>query len=327
MSRYLAAIAAPLVAFVTYGVQAQEHPPSTLSPPEDTSFYLGRTVLHPEALSGLWEVSDGHGGAIGIHLQLDTSVPADATSLNGIPQSWQDLQVGVYDRRGPAIQRGESNYFGDSERGGSVRFANGRLTLHFVPSFAGALCIDLDLVQQPGDRWAGRLHRGFFDAQVILERPSVQWAFRRSPVVGAWSESTRPGYACIHIVEVAPGEFAGWSDSLLTWGSVQVTPRPTTAAQHYGELMKVRPESGGRFSFELYAYSGACCSHTFLGLPEADGERMEGFWPPGLKQVPHATSWTKMDGDSCVGAWRYGGESTRPQSGAASSGWWSPAGR
>ena len=106
MSRYLAAIAAPLVAFVTYAVQAQEHPPSTLPRPEDTSFYLGQTVLHPEALSGLWEVSDGHGGAIGIHLQLDTSVPADATSLNGVPQSWQDSQVGVYYRRGPAIQRG-----------------------------------------------------------------------------------------------------------------------------------------------------------------------------------------------------------------------------
>jgi hypothetical protein len=102
--------------------------------------------------------------------------------------------------------------------------------------------------------------------------------------VGTWSESSSPGYTCMHIVEQAPNEFSGWSDSL----------------KHYGELMKVRAEGDGRFSFELYAYSGVCCSHTFVGLLGAHGDGMKGFWPSGLKQAPHNGSWRKARGDSCV---------------------------
>ncbi len=291
MSRYLTLIAVPCVGLFTFAIQAQER-----------SFYQGKPVQHPEALSGLWETSDGRGGAIGIHLLLDTSVPGDATSLNGATQSWQELQVGVFERRGSAMQTGEANYFADSVRGGGLRFENGRLTLHFVSSFAGAPSIDLDLHQQLGERWAGRLHRGSFDAQVILRRPGSPGVNGTSPIVGAWSDSSTPGRTCMHIVEEAPGEFTGWSDALLTWGSVTVAPhvaRPTTAMQHYGELMKVRPEGAGRFSFELYAYSGVCCSHTFTGLPEAHGDRMEGFWPAGANQAPRKSSWRKMRGDSC----------------------------
>ncbi len=39
-------------------------------PEEDRSFYLDHPVLHPEALSGIWETPSGSGGAVGIHLQL-----------------------------------------------------------------------------------------------------------------------------------------------------------------------------------------------------------------------------------------------------------------
>ena len=273
MSRVIAATAVTFVGLLTCAVQAQEE-----------SFYFGQPVQHPEGLSGVWETADGQGGAIGIHLLLDTSIPADATAPAGAPQSWQDLQLGVFDRRGPIIQRGELNYFGDSPRGGEVRFKDGRLTLHFVSTMVDAPSIDLDLVQQPGDRWVGRLHRGWFDSQVMLRRPEVDGAMGTSPIVGTWSESSSPGYTCMHIVEQAPNEFSGWSDSL----------------KHYGELMKVRPAGDGRFSFELYAHSGVCCSHTFIGLPDAHGDRMEGLWPSGLKQAPHNGSWRKARGDSCV---------------------------
>jgi hypothetical protein len=146
---------------------------------QDKSFYFGQPVHHPEALSGLWKTAE----------------------------------VGVFDWRGRATQREELNYFTDFPARWGLRFEDGRLTLHFVSSFAGTPSIDLDLVQQPRDQWVGHLPRG-------------------------------------------------WFDSLMS---------------HYGELMKVRPEGHGRFSFELYSYSGACCA-----------------------QVTRQASWRKIRGDSCI---------------------------
>ena len=95
---------------------------------EDKSFYLSKPVVYPEELSGIWEVLNGHGGAIGIHLILDTTVSADAVTLVGVEQAWLDLQVGIYQRAGTVLQFGEENFFSDSPRGGSVRYDDGRFT-------------------------------------------------------------------------------------------------------------------------------------------------------------------------------------------------------
>jgi hypothetical protein len=42
--------------------------------------HRGRVVTDPEGLSGLWEAPNGHGGFVGIHIVLWTSVAPDATS-------------------------------------------------------------------------------------------------------------------------------------------------------------------------------------------------------------------------------------------------------
>src|ERR1700722_1278485 len=65
---------------------------------KDRSFYLGQQVIHPESFSGIWETSDGHGGTVGIHLILATSLPPSASSWT--PQSWEMLQLGVFQRKG-----------------------------------------------------------------------------------------------------------------------------------------------------------------------------------------------------------------------------------
>ena len=51
--------------------------------PGTRSFYSGHLVDDPEALSGVWEASDGQGGAVGIHLNLLTVVSDDAD-----PPAW-----------------------------------------------------------------------------------------------------------------------------------------------------------------------------------------------------------------------------------------------
>jgi hypothetical protein len=175
--------------FVLYA-QVTLPPGSVSTIPGDRSPYLGRPIINPETLSGFWETPNGHGGAVGIHLLLMTTVPTDGWEKpSDAPQSWQLLELGVYERRGATIQLEESNNFSDSPRGGNVGFEAGHLSLHWI-SPPNSEPIDVDLVQQPGDRWAGRLHRRSFDANVILSRPgtNVTAEGTRSPEHG-WEVS------------------------------------------------------------------------------------------------------------------------------------------
>jgi len=179
-------VAASLVTLLPCAIHAQQDSGSIPVAPEDRSFYLGQQVTHPESLSGIWETSNGHGGAIGIHLELDTTIPSDGDKQIWAPQSWQDLQVGVFERKGAEIQLGEESGFSDSRSGGSVTFDQGRLQLHFVSQWADTPSVDLDLVQQADGCWDGRLHRGDFDSHVTLCRPSTGQSGKASPLVGTW---------------------------------------------------------------------------------------------------------------------------------------------
>jgi hypothetical protein len=107
------------------------------SAPIHLSPLWGQPVPHPESLSGLWEAPDGHGGAVGLHLQLTTTVPADVKSLRGVTQAWLSLQGAVYQRKGATPQMGEQNFFGDSYPHSGIQFDQGRLTLHFASPRAG----------------------------------------------------------------------------------------------------------------------------------------------------------------------------------------------
>jgi hypothetical protein len=253
-------------------------------------------VVDPEGLSGLWETSNGHGGAVGIHLQLATSVAADAKwdgkTLAGVQQLWQYLEVGVYERAGAVLVFGEENFFSDSPRGAHVTVEEGRLQLHFVSQWADTPSVDLDLVKQPGDRWVGRLHRGSFDSQVTLERPGAG-AEKRSALAGTWMNvSTNE---CMHIAERGSAEFTGWSDSLQLPNEARCMPpaeRPSRVMEIYGDLIKVQEGADGTASFEFGAYNAMCCSNVIRGRPNADGGTIEVAWPLG--------PWKKMPGDSCL---------------------------
>jgi hypothetical protein len=262
-------------------------------PEGDRSLYIGRPVVDPEGLSGLWEVSNGHGGAVGIHLKLFTSVSADAQTdrrtLAGVEQLWQYLEVAVYERHGATLVSGEEIYFSDSPRGASVKMEDGRLQLHFVSQHANTPSVDLDLVKQ-GDRWIGRLHRGSFDSEVTLERPGAG-VEKSSAIAGTWVGT---GNGCMHIVEQAPSVFTGWFDSLQVPGAMRYAPsveKPRRLLEMYGRLMKVQTGSDGNVSFEFDPFTPICCSHTFVGKLGANSKTIEGAWPPG--------SWKKMSHNSC----------------------------
>ncbi len=295
-------VVASLVTLLPCAVHGQQTSDSIAA--EDRSFYLGQHVMHPESLSGIWETSNGHGGAIGIHLELDTTMPSDGNKQSWAPQLWQDLGVNVFERKGAEIQLGEESGFSDSRRGGGVTFDHGRLQLHFVSPWTDTPSVDLDLVQEAGGCWEGRLHRGDFDSHVTLCRPSIGQSGRASPLVGTWAEISSLGQGCIHIAEQAPGEFTGWSDDIQLPGTVRScidnVSQPVSVFQRFGIRMKTHLEKNDAVSFELYAYNDMCCSHTFVGKFAKDGNLIRGTWPSGTNQAAHNATWKKMPGDSCV---------------------------
>jgi hypothetical protein len=257
---------------------------------------FGRPVAHPEELSGIWESPDGHGGAIGLTLILDTTASADATTLVGVRQAWESLIVGIYERAGAEIQFGEANYFTDTRTGGRVRYENGRLALHYAD-------FDLELEKTPADSWRGRVHRDGFDANVTLTRPGAGLRRKMAWLAGTW----KSGHAgsdvhCLHLAEVAPGQFTGWTDEILTLGSEKYPPnltKPTSSLEQYGELAKVHLEKNGNASIETHAYSPGCCTHLFGVTPIENGSAMIADWKES-HDSPYRTVWKRMPGGSCI---------------------------
>jgi hypothetical protein len=294
-----ASFLAPCV-FAQSGVPA---PPQT--PPDDLSFYLNQPVVHPESLSGIWETSNGEGGAVGVHLLLMTTLPGDAAHPIWTPQSWQHLEVGVFERKESKLEFGEDNFFSDSLRGGGVTFKDDRLQLHFVSTWKDTPSVDLNLLLQPDDCWHGRFHRGAYDSVVVLCRPTPGGDAVLSPIAGTWFQTSGHGSACIHIAQTGSATFTGWSDSLMIPDQVRFgsgVPGPHQLYENFGTLAKVDVASDEKIDLEFTAYSAICCSHHFIGKLSVDGSILAGEFPPGPNQSPQAAIFTKMRGDSCVDA-------------------------
>lgn len=262
---------------------------------KDRSFNVGRPVPHPEEISGLWEAPDGRGGAVGLHLMLDTTARADATTLVGAKQLWLDLQVGLYERPGHRIQIDDQNSFSDSPRGGGVRLEKGRLTLHDGE-------FDLDLKRMAGDKWRGRFHRKGFDAKVTLVRPGSVDGTKKLWLAGTWRLVQEPRETCLHVAQTYRGGLIGWSDSLLTLGGARFGPnvtKPTYSLEHYGEVARIRAVDN-KVSIELNANTAVCCSHLFTAAPAQNGTTMLANWEAGPNQTARKTKWKKMPGNSCI---------------------------
>ena len=263
---------------------------------EDRSFYLNQPILHPEALSGIWETPSDNGGAVGIHLQLSTRLPDDSR-IPWTPQAWQHLVIAVFERKTTDEAFGDMNGFSDSKRGGGVSYKDGRLVLHDVWFAKDLLTIDLDLRLQANGCWHGRFHRNSFDRVVSLCRPTPSRSFPLNPLVGTWSRTNGLGEDCLHIVQTGPDKFAGWSDSLQIPGKVGYAPTipgPHQLYENYGSLVKVERFSNGFARITFGAYSAICCPHAFLGKLNAGDSMLEGNFDSA-----NAT-FARTSGDSCV---------------------------
>ena len=110
--------------------------------PGTRSFYFGQSVEHPEALSGIWEALDGQGGAVGIHMNLLTTLSDHASELT--QQSWLHLNLGVFHRKGSEMLFGEDGYFSDDPR--AVRSSLRTITFSFSSSRPETTCLPSILI-------------------------------------------------------------------------------------------------------------------------------------------------------------------------------------
>lgn len=270
--RLLAILCAVLVSLNAAWVSAQT------TGAQDAAPYRAEPVNDPAGLSGLWEASNGHGGFVGIHMVLGTSVASDARSngrtLEGVEQLWEYLELGVYEQKGPEFVFGDEGYFSNRSKDAPVRIEDGHLQLHYASRGADTQAVDLDLMKQ-GERWVGRFHRGDFDQQVTLERPGTGLK-TRDRVAGTWRSA---GYArrVVHVGEQMPGQFAAWSDMLQIPGTVRLAPgvTPHRLMEIYGERMKVQRAGEAGVMFEFGAYSAICCARVWAGKLSADRSSIE----------------------------------------------------
>jgi hypothetical protein len=166
--------------------------------------------------------------------------------------------------------------------------------LHFASAYARTPSVDLDLTRA-GDTWTGRFHRGDFDAQVELRRPTAN--------ADTWIVDSPMGRSCVHVPNSTAPEFNGWSDNIPTLGHVRFAnniPRPATSAATYRDLVKIRHLDDNKISIEFNAYGGMCCPHVFAGTVTPDGILLNGSWIAGPNQSPHPGSFRKASPYSCL---------------------------
>lgn len=270
---------------------------------DSLSPYAGEIVTDPASLSGVWEAPTGPESAVGIQLQLFTTISANTITLAGAPQNWQSLEVQVYERHGPTITAKDRNFFSDSKRGGSVSFEHGRLELHWAPTISGFPQVDLDLTQNAAHEWSGRFHRGSFDSHVALRRPAANQQREKNTITGTWFQSSMVDDFCLHIAEQNPNEFIAWADTLFVPGKVSFPPnlqRPAQFEERYGDLATVRVENGGLIRLVLFADTAVCCPRTFVGTMSENGAAIEGAWQQGPNSIRMDAKWQKVSGDSCI---------------------------
>ena len=236
----------------------------------------GSRVQRPERFSGIWEAEDGSGGAVGLHLILQTKT-----------QLVEEVSAGIYHRHGSEHQMMDGNYFISGPTAGKDR----RITLRWHSGLARDPAIDLDLTyEETNQSWRGFFHRGEFAKEVVLRRPAPVRGTAPSLLAGTWASVALGINGCVHIVQQPDGNFAGWSDDLAS----------AVIYESYGDLVKVQATSKNALVIEFKAFTGVCCAHFFAGTLSPDGSVIIGNWRAGSNQTEVSAEWRRVDGESCA---------------------------
>jgi hypothetical protein len=265
----------------------------------------GQQMAHPEDLSGRWEAPDGQSGEIGMNVLITTTVPNSTTNLNGIPQSLQDFEIGLYHRSGSDVKPFGFNFFTTSVNGGAT-WDGQHLRIDLQPT-AELPSVHVDLAWNAAvPAWTGAFERGTFrNEAVVLKRPSGPY---KRVFVGTWFESNSLMNNCLHIAESRDGTFTGWGDDIQVPGRIRYANGlrpPEQAMEHYGEIAKVKVIEPDHIEVELRAYTPVCCSHPFTATISHEGNSLLVQWPAAPNQAPRSAKWTRVQGDSCISAASY----------------------
>jgi hypothetical protein len=128
---------------------------------------------------GMWESKQPDGTVVGIDLSVVPASVPDAVYPEGTPRPLGSrLQIGVFLGHSQMAHHVE-NFFvtgwvGPGSENGFATYENRRLEVHNRDPRSD-FETHIELVLDPTkDEWTGRFHRGSFDRQVTLERPSDQ---------------------------------------------------------------------------------------------------------------------------------------------------------
>jgi hypothetical protein len=128
---------------------------------------------------GVWESHQPDGTVVGIDLSVAPASVPDAVYPEGTPRpQGPRLQIGVFLGNSQTAHRAKNFFVTDWTGAGSknafAAYANRRLEVHYRDP-SSDFEIQVDLVLDPAkDEWTGRLHRGSFDGQIVLRRPTDQ---------------------------------------------------------------------------------------------------------------------------------------------------------
>lgn len=125
-------------------------------------------VLSPDSLQGIWEASDGNGGAVGLNLWTESSTnwhgeqrAEEGPFKPSAGPSHPVLEFGISHRAGARVRCMEEDFFDTGWRGRQDadvvdRYAGGHLQVHAPGKHNPDFAIDLDLWFDPFTRtWTG----------------------------------------------------------------------------------------------------------------------------------------------------------------------------
>ena len=259
-------------------------------------------LVQPDEFAGRWEVSDGRGGYVGMNILISTTVPSTTTNLIGVPQSLQNLEIGLYHRSHSDVESSGFSFFATSQAGAATW--DGRRLRIKMEQKAELPEVHVDLAwNRAAQSWTGIFRRASFRNEAITLTRSQN--AHKNPFVGTWFERNALMNNCLHIYEAEDGTLTGWSDDIQIPGRthyVNGLRPPERAMEHYGEIAKVKVSEPHRIDVELRAYTAMCCSHTFSAVISGDGESLVGNWPAGPNQASRPAIWTRVEGESCISA-------------------------